>query len=460
MSTPKTRTISIASGKGGAGKTSVAACLAWILAEQGYCVCLVDMDLGLSNIDILLGLRPKFTLEDVVLGDVPVEDALTAIRPGLDVISGGSGVADLADMDQNRRSMLLKTIASLDAYDYLLLDNSPGIHRQVVAFCLAAKEQILVVNPEPASVTDAYALLKVLVQNGLSRAPYLLLNRVPLGFAHRTLMHRFTAVCEKHLKLSILPLGAVPDDPFFRRAASKSALPPALRPESPGCIALIQAAGQLAKRPPRPFLYTRAEQFWDDSLTRMLQGLSIPDPSRPCISEDLEVQNTPLPRLERVLTELNELETICSSIVRFEPNAQSALVKRLAQAGARLTSLAARLGARSAPQAGLAVGVLCPDPALRSLLVELIQERNGQPVVINGPAETEKKLDLLLCSVGKLTDPTFHQLQTLRETPCIWLTEYARTLPEWTSGMNIIQVLEKPFSLQTLYASLNRAGMS
>ena len=459
MSMSKTRTISIASGKGGAGKTSVAACLAWILAEQGHCVCLVDMDLGLSNIDILLGLTPKFTLEDVILKDVPVEDAVTAIRPGLDVISGGSGVADLADLDQNRRSMFLNAIGSLDAYDYLLLDNSPGIHRQVVAFCLAAKEQILVVNPEPASVTDAYALLKVLAQNGLSRAPYLLLNRVPKVFDHRTLMHRFTAVCEKHLKLSILALGAVPDDPFFRQAASKSALPPALQPESPGCIALIRAAGLLTKRPQRPFLYTRAEQFWDDSLARMLQGLSIPGPSRPGISADPNAQNAPLPRLERVLAELSALETTCSSIVHFEPNAQSALAERLAQAGARLTSLGAHLRAQTVPKSGPTVGVLCPDPALRSLLVELIQERSGQPVVINGAAEAKNKLDLLLCSVGKLTDSTFHQLQALRETPCIWLTEYARTLPEWTSGLNIIQVLEKPFSLQRLYASLSKSSM-
>lgn len=112
-----TRIIAIASGKGGAGKTSVAACLAWILAEQGRSVCLVDVDLGLSNVDVLLGISPHYTLEDVILGDVAVEQAITTIRPGLDVIAGGSGAAALADLDHFQQTKFLSKIQSLDHYD-------------------------------------------------------------------------------------------------------------------------------------------------------------------------------------------------------------------------------------------------------------------------------------------------------------------------------------------------------
>ncbi len=336
----KTRTIAVASGKGGAGKTSVAACLAWILAERGRSVCLVDVDLGLSNVDVLLGLSPHYTLEDVILGDIAVEQAITTVRPGLDVISGGSGAAALADLDHDRRKIFLGKIRALDHYDYLLLDNAPGIHRQVVAFCLAAREQIIVINPEPASVTDGYALLKVLRQNGLRRPPYILLNKVPQGFDHATLAQRFAAVCKKHLQTAILPLGAVPDDPSFRQAASQSVLPVVLRPQARGTLALTRIAGLLTRRMRTESLYSNAEGFWTVSLNTLFQGLHLPGEtgSGPLVQKQGSMQEV-VSRLERVVTELEGVEG--SSTERGGLRAEaSAMADRLAQVGGRLLGIA------------------------------------------------------------------------------------------------------------------------
>lgn len=303
----KTRTIAIASGKGGAGKTSMAACLAWILAERRNRVCLLDVDLGLSNVDVLLGISPQYTLEDVILKGVPIERAITRVRPGLDVISGGSGAASLADLSKKQRTDFLARLNALDGYDFLLLDNAPGIHRQVVAFCLAAREQVILINPEPSSVTDGYALLKVLRQNGLRRPPYILLNRVPAKFDHAKLLERFAEVCKKHLHIRPLPLGSVPDDWLFRQAAIHSVLPVSLQPQSQGCLALARIATLLVKRVEMEpeTIYSNARGFFASSLSTLFQGLEIPGETDPVlvINEYGELRQV-LNRLDILVTKL------------------------------------------------------------------------------------------------------------------------------------------------------------
>ncbi len=340
----KTRTIAIASGKGGAGKTSVAACLAWILAEQGRSVCLVDVDLGLCNVDVLLGLSAHYTLEDVVLGDIAVEQAITTVRPGLDVISGGSGAAALADLDPVRQKEFLNKIKRLENYDYLLLDNAPGIHRQVVAFCLAAREQIIVINPEPTSVTDGYALLKVLRNNGLHRPPFILLNRVPKFFDHATLMERFAGVCRKHLQAAILPLGTVPDDPVFRQAAAKSMLPVSLQPRSQGCMALSRIATLLGKRRNPEALYSNARAFWTESLATLFRGLDLPAEQCSLTGKGNKDELAGLiKRLDRLSMDVKRFEDE-GGASSFSSSAKSdVLADRLAHVGGRLIAMARQM---------------------------------------------------------------------------------------------------------------------
>lgn len=457
MSKNKTRTIAIASGKGGAGKTSVAACLAWILAEQGRKVCLVDMDLGLSNVDVLLGLTPEWTLEDVILGAKPIENAITTVRPGMDVISGGSGTAALADLDRGQRAAFLNRIKTLQDYDFLILDNSPGIHGQVVAFCLAAREQIIVINPEPASVTDGYALLKVLRQNGLHRPCYILLNRVPQGFAHGLLMQRFAAVCKKFLQATILPLGAVPDDPAFGHAAARSMLPVALYPRAPGVVALHNASALLGKRAEKFVIYSDAQDFWNSSLVNLMQTMRLPDED-PKFSKPKTMQSL-MQHLERIINELDQVAH--SGVMKESPNALTmdhAVANKMASAGSRLTSIATALREKNQRLTRLNIGVVCPDATLRSLLLELILEKGECPIVVNGSCKNFETLDLLMCSVNKPDTNALRTLRPLHHIPCIWLSEYKKQIPEWAAGLRVTEVVEKPFSLEKIYRALGRAA--
>lgn len=457
MTKTKTRTIAVASGKGGAGKTSVAICLAWILAEQGSRVCLVDVDLGLSNVDVLLGLSPQWTLEDVILNDIPIERTVIPVRPGLDVISGGTGVAALADLDRRRRAAFLTKMRSLNHYDFLFLDNSPGIHRQVVAFCLAAREQIIVINPEPASVTDGYALLKVLKQNGLHRPPYILLNKVPSGFEHNVLLERFAAVCRKHLQTFILALGAVPDDPFFRKAAAQSRSPVALRPQSPGVVALIRAAALLAKRSERKILYTDVEEFWNASIVNMFQGI-LPPVEESKAGAGLQSSMPDLVhRLESILADLESLGPHALAQGTLRASDLFAAAKRLTGAGNRLTNMAQSLEKQELTIAGRNVGILCPDESLRTLLLELVSQKGGNPVIINGLSEMPSNLELLVCSLSKPDDRVLQVLQILDKIPCLWLSEYKKEIPVWARGLHVVEVVEKPFSLEKIYHALEKS---
>lgn len=191
------RTLAIASGKGGAGKTSLAVNLAFALARTGSRVCLLDADLGLSNVDIVLGITTDYTLEDVLFGGLPMEQAVTPVGPGVDVVAGSSGVARLAELTRQQRARLAGQFAKLSAYDFLLVDNSPGISRQVSALCLACQELVVVVNPEAPSMTDAYALIKVLKENGLCKSPAVVVNRAEnAAQAHSEGFSRISATCE------------------------------------------------------------------------------------------------------------------------------------------------------------------------------------------------------------------------------------------------------------------------
>jgi flagellar biosynthesis protein FlhG len=210
----------VASGKGGAGKTSVAVNLAFSLASMGRKVCLLDADLGLSNVDVLLGIYPETTLEDVLFGSIAVEEAVINVGRGVDLISGGSGVPRLAELTRTARARLTREFAKLQSYDYLLIDNSPGITRQITSICLASREIVLVVNPEATSVTDAYALVKVLKENGLWWSPLLLVNKSASERRARMVFEKFKQTAQKHLKLNVRYLGSISED----RSLSKAAL--------------------------------------------------------------------------------------------------------------------------------------------------------------------------------------------------------------------------------------------
>ncbi len=157
------RAIAVASGKGGVGKTSLSVNLALCLAKMGLKVTLFDADLGLANAEVLLGLFPSFSLYEVLYGDKTIEEITVQGPLGINVVSGGSGCLEMANLDHARRQRLLKMFNQFSGPDdIIIIDNGAGINKNVLGFVAAAGEVIIVVTPDPTSLTDAYALIKVL----------------------------------------------------------------------------------------------------------------------------------------------------------------------------------------------------------------------------------------------------------------------------------------------------------
>ncbi|MEG6550720.1 MinD/ParA family protein, partial [Desulfocurvibacter africanus] len=266
------RIVSVASGKGGVGKTSVAVNLAWALARAGRKVCLLDADLGLSNVDIYLGIRPEKTLEDVLFAGLPMEQALVPAGRNVDVISGSSGVTRMAELDRERRSLLTREFSKLNSYDYLIIDNSPGIAAQVISICLSSDDIVMVVNPEAASVTDAYAFIKVLKENGLWRQPLVLLNRCRDRHHARTVFERFNETTRRYLSVTCRPLGAVPLDGNLPRSAALRQPVLETSPNSPASLAFLNAARILdADFEEGGAIRSGVRDFWDQSVIHLQQ---------------------------------------------------------------------------------------------------------------------------------------------------------------------------------------------
>ncbi|MDD4952374.1 MAG: MinD/ParA family protein, partial [Desulfovibrionaceae bacterium] len=273
MSRVGTHFISIASGKGGVGKTSVSVNLAWALAEAGQRVCLLDADLGLSNVDVLLGVSCEATLEQVIFEGLPMERAATRVAPNLQVISGSSGVSRMAELSRAKRRRLIEEFKKLEAYDYVLIDNSPGITAQVVSVCLSSRDVVLVVNPDAGSITDAYALIKVMRENGLWWPPLLLMNRTRSAETARRIFERVKQTAQKHLNLDCGYLGWLPEDPSVTRAAIVQRPAAEAFPDSPFTRAVLRTAGVIRRySATAKGRVVAGDQFWENSVMRLKSG--------------------------------------------------------------------------------------------------------------------------------------------------------------------------------------------
>lgn len=267
-----TRILALASGKGGTGKTTVAVNLALALNRAGYTVCLLDADFGLSNAEVHLGLpSPQNTLENVLFDSLPLEDCLVPVRPGFDLLSGSSGVARMAELDTAARKRLVSEFTALSGYDFLILDNSPGISPQVVSLCLSTREIILVVNPEASALVDAYALIKVLKENGLWWPPLVLVNRCESGAQARQVFTRFQETVEHFLGLKPLFLGAVPMDDAARRMSAQGKPFVTLRDDLPASQAIMSVAKILAERLNKDWARNKPSEFFENVVVRMKQ---------------------------------------------------------------------------------------------------------------------------------------------------------------------------------------------
>jgi flagellar biosynthesis protein FlhG len=211
--------IAITSGKGGVGKTNVAVNLAVSLARTGQKIMLFDADLGLANVDIALGLKPVFDIQHVISGERSLDEILLRGPAGIRVIPASSGVARMASLGPSEQAGLVRAFSELNTpLDTLIVDTGAGIDNAVLTFTSACQEVIVVLCDEPTSLTDGYALIKVLAQQCDVKRFQILANMVDNELHGRQLYEKLGRVTDRFLNIHLGYLGSVPRDDYLRRA--------------------------------------------------------------------------------------------------------------------------------------------------------------------------------------------------------------------------------------------------
>ena len=249
---PAQHIMAVTSGKGGVGKTFVSANLAAALARAGRRVLVLDADLGLANLDVVLNLYPKITLHDVFTGKSTLADAVLPAPGGFHVLLAGSGMVEYSRMTPEVRDQLQKVIAEVaPKFDHVLLDTGAGISDVVLYTVSLAGQALVVVTPEPTSLTDAYATIKVLATTQGRRQVHLLINQARKLGEGRAVRQQLQQVVDRYVNphidgsVRLDLLGEVPSDPAVREAVQRRQLLLETFPGTPAAKALVAAAARL-----------------------------------------------------------------------------------------------------------------------------------------------------------------------------------------------------------------------
>lgn len=248
------RAIAVAGGKGGVGKSTVAVNLGMSLAMAGREVALLDADLGLANLDVLLGLQPSRHIGHLLDGTCTLRELMLPAPHGLKVIPAGSGTRRLAQLDTREHAAVIRAFDELpDPPEFLIVDTAAGVSDNVVMFAAAADDVVLVVCDEPASLTDAYALTKVLSRDFRVRRFHVVANMVRHAGEARQLYEKLARVCDRFLDVALDFMGAVPYDEHLRQAIRRQSAVVDLWPSSRAARGFKQMAGAVDTwgEPPR-----------------------------------------------------------------------------------------------------------------------------------------------------------------------------------------------------------------
>ena len=245
------RVMAITSGKGGVGKTNVVAGLAMSLANMGQRVVVLDADFGLANIDILLGLTPTHTLEHVLRGEKLLEEILLDGPNGIKVIPASSGIQEMTRLDAASELRLIQGLQRVsENQDWLLIDTAAGIHDSVLKLLMAAQEILLVTTPEPTSLVDAYAMVKVVHLRDPKKPIWLLINNAQSETEAEETIEQLQAATLRFLGRELQVLGLIPADPFILQAVRQQRGVVEVFPHSPSALAFRTIADQLKKKVP------------------------------------------------------------------------------------------------------------------------------------------------------------------------------------------------------------------
>ena len=216
------RVITVTSGKGGVGKTNITINLAIALSEQGVRVVILDADFGLANIDVLFGIIPQYTLVDVIKNKKNILEILSDGPKNTKFISGGSGVEDLVKLDRQQLLKFVENMALLDKLaDVIIVDTGAGLSENVMSFIMAADEVLLVTTPEPTSITDAYALIKMVSNRDKTKKIRVLVNRADSVGEANDVLNKLMLVADKFLGIALEPAGHILQDDAVVKAVKQ-----------------------------------------------------------------------------------------------------------------------------------------------------------------------------------------------------------------------------------------------
>lgn len=264
MSKGLPQVISVTSGKGGVGKTNISVNLAYCLARRGKRVILLDADLGLANVDVVLGLTPEYNLFHLFHEGAKLSDVLADTPYGFQILPAASGVREMLALNTGQKVSLLEAMDELeDSVDFLIVDTGAGINDNVMYFNLASQERLVVLTPEPTSLTDAYALIKVMQQNHDVYSFRILVNQAQDEKMAKDIFRRLYKACDHFLSgVALDYVGMIPRDAAVRKAVIHQKPFCVMDPGSPASRALDKTAETIQSWEVQNALDGNIKFFW------------------------------------------------------------------------------------------------------------------------------------------------------------------------------------------------------
>lgn len=243
----KCKVIAVTSGKGGVGKTSFSINLGISLAQLGYQTFIIDCDLGTANVDVLLNLQPKYNIAHILNKQKDILDIIVEGPSGLQLVPGGSGLQNIADLEENQFNRLIDSFQVLEKFaDFIIIDTGAGLSKNVVNFVLASDEIIVITTPEPHAITDAYAIIKVLDEHNPAVRPKLIVNKSESPEEAKKIADKMIQVADRFLNLRLEHFGYIIEDKSVWRAIKKLSPFVIAEPQSPAAQCVKSLARRIA----------------------------------------------------------------------------------------------------------------------------------------------------------------------------------------------------------------------
>jgi hypothetical protein len=436
MNREKPTVISIAPCEPGRAGASLARELALALAARGSKVCVMEPPHAHSEPEEPISeVRFSGSRSRLAAHDLPLSYHADVVCLGLDLISlNGRGT---------------ECLQGTECYDFVLVDNAPGLDRKGISLCLESESLILIISPSRSSLSRNYSLLKTLKQEGYDRVPGVLFRNARDGLDTAGLTRRFSDKCSKDFGLSLSYLGVMTENPPARGEPANSDSGVYEQKPGPGSKKIDDFVQNLAgkylaaAKPPSPY------DFWETSLASLI---------RSNISDILSRKHRPGP-------DLVDGPAKSDHDLLFDPEHPVQEEAPRAWTGPEDNQKhehPAWPGPEKSPNHPrkniLRIGIICTDESLRTLLEDMFREKGMSPLnMMNGNHESP---DILVCSLDKPDKPCLDALKKNAGIPCIWLSQYKRFSPPWTSGLRFVQILEKPFSLENIYRAVEKAALN